>query len=200
MGSTSATLLGRLRDLGDARAWEEFVARYTPRLKAWCRGKGLQPADAEEVTQEVLVKVAKHMQTFVYDPAKDFSGWLKAVWRNAWVDFVKDRTPGGRGSGDSTVHEQLLAVPGGDLTKELAREFERETREEALARVRPQTSPRDWEIFQDLLAGKSATEVARERQLSLPAVGMVKLRITKRLNQEIARLEGGERERVEGEP
>jgi hypothetical protein len=49
MGSTSDTLLGWTRDLSGQQAWQEFEARYTPRLLAWCRGKGLQFADAQDV-------------------------------------------------------------------------------------------------------------------------------------------------------
>jgi len=200
MGSTSALLLGRLRDLGDARAWQEFQTRYAPRLLAWCRGKGLQEADAEEVTQEVLTRVAKRMPAFVYDPQRNFSGWLRAVWQSAWLDFVNDHTPGGCGTGDSSVHEQLHNIVGGDLTAELADEIEREVLHEALARVRPRISLRDWQIFHDLVfAGKSGKEVAGEQNLTLAAVGMVKLRVQRKVSQEIALLEGGAEQRLEGE-
>jgi RNA polymerase sigma-70 factor (ECF subfamily) len=201
MGSTSASLIGRLGNLNDTAAWREFEARYTPRLMAWCRGNGLQPADAKDVTQEVLLRVVRRMQTFVYDPQSNFSGWLKTVWRNAWIDFVNDHAPGTCGTGDSTVHAQLHDVPGGDLTKELAEEFEREALHEALARVRPQVSARDWKIFQDLIfGGKSGTAVAQEHHLTLPAVGMVKLRVQNKVSEEIAKLEGTGRKEGAGEP
>src|SRR5262249_44663112 len=137
MGSTSASLLGRLRDLNDAQAWHAFQARYTPRLLTWCGSKGLQPADAEDVTQEVLTRVARCMQTFVYDSGRNFSGWLRVVWHNAWADFVHSCPPGGQGTGDSAVQERLYSLPGGDLTQELEKEFEREVLDEALARVQP---------------------------------------------------------------
>jgi DNA-directed RNA polymerase specialized sigma24 family protein len=131
------------------------------------------------------------MQTFVYDPQRSFSAWLKAVWRNAWIDFVKDHPPGGCGTGDSAVLDVLGNVPGGDLTAELAEEFEREVLHEALARVRSRVSPRNWTIFHDLMfGGKTGTDVAQEHQLTLAAVGMIKRRVQGKVSQEIAKLEG----------
>lgn len=190
-GSTSATLLGRLRDLGDSEAWREFETRYKPRVLAWCRGQGLQEADALDVTQDVLARVARRMRTFDYAPGGNFSGWLRTVWRNAWLSFLEDARRGDRAAGGSTVRDQLENMPGGDVTQELEEEFQRELVHEALQRLRPQVSTRDWELFHDLLlGGKSATVAAKERGMTLAGVGMAKLRVQRKLQREIARLEG----------
>ena len=67
---TSSTLLGRLRrDPTDQDAWGEFVNRYGPQIYGWCRKRGLQDADAQDVAQTVLVKLAVKMRDFAYDPA-----------------------------------------------------------------------------------------------------------------------------------
>ena len=47
MRSTSATLIGRLRDLSDAEAWSAFVQAYSPRLQAWCKKSNLSKEDAD---------------------------------------------------------------------------------------------------------------------------------------------------------
>src|SRR5262249_2324145 len=112
----------------------------------------------------------------------------------AWKDSLKAPL-GGRGTGDSAVLEQLSEVEGEDFTKELEAAieavFQRQRLEQALARVRPSVSPRDWEIFHDIVfGGKSASEVAKERKMTLAAVGMVKLRVQRRLAEEVARPEG----------
>jgi RNA polymerase sigma-70 factor (ECF subfamily) len=158
---------------------------------AWCRGKGLQPTDAEDVTQEVLLRVARKVPTFDYTPGSNFSGWLRTIWLHAWHDFVTDRTPGKKGSGDFNIHERLAEVEGGDLTSELEKEFDQELLREALARVRPRVSLRDWAIFEAIVfAEKSGSEVAAEHKMTLAAVGMVKLRVQARVRQEIQTLEG----------
>src|SRR5579884_3714597 len=99
---TSPTLLGRLRQQpADQAAWQEFVRRYSGKIYAWCRQHELQEADAEDVTQMVLTRLAERMRTFTYDPAKSFRGWLRTLTRHAWSDFVQARQRGGRASGDS---------------------------------------------------------------------------------------------------
>ena len=81
---TSATLLARLRQVpADQAAWVQFTERYGRKIYAWCRLWNLQQADAEDLTQDVLLKLAEKMQTFDYDPAKSFRGWLKTVARHA---------------------------------------------------------------------------------------------------------------------
>ena len=73
---TSASLLARLSvSPNDAAAWDDFVRRYGGTMLQWCRAWKLQEADAQDVTQSVLLKIARRMRTFRYDPAKSFRGW-----------------------------------------------------------------------------------------------------------------------------
>jgi RNA polymerase sigma-70 factor (ECF subfamily) len=89
---TSTTLLERLRQApADQAAWAEFVGRYGHRIHGWCRQWGLQEADAQDVTQTVLLKLLRTMQTFRYDPAQRFRAWLKTVTHHAWQDLVRSR-------------------------------------------------------------------------------------------------------------
>ena len=70
---TSVTLMMRIRqEPADARAWEEFVTRYQPMIRDWCRNWGSRPDDAEDVAQEVLLKLLAAMKTFRYDPGRSF--------------------------------------------------------------------------------------------------------------------------------
>jgi RNA polymerase sigma factor (sigma-70 family) len=201
MGSTNTALLGRLRDLRDAEAWQEFEARYRPRILAWCLRKGVRPADAEDLTQEVLFRVARSMPKFEYAPGGNFSGWLHTVWQNVWKKVVRKYTPGGQGTGDSRVWEQLRGIAAGDLATELRAEIERELLHEALARAQPQVSPRDWGIFNELVfAQRSLADVAAARGMTVAAVGMVKHRVQEKVKAVIVRLEGAYEEHRSGRP
>src|SRR5262245_16697151 len=109
--ATSLTLLSRLRHSPtDQAAWDEFVERYSPRIYSWCRHWNLQEADAQDVTQDVLLRLADKMRTFIYDPAGSFRGWLRTLAHHAWYDFIKKREQAGAGSGDSTILDTLNAV------------------------------------------------------------------------------------------
>jgi len=60
-------LLVRVRDLTDREAWASFVQIYAPVVYRYVRRRGLQDADAADVTQEILRRVAAAMQEFRYD-------------------------------------------------------------------------------------------------------------------------------------
>ena len=63
--TTDVTLLARLRhDPKDQAAWGDFVARYGPKILQWCRRWHLQEADAQDVAQDVLLKLHGRMATF----------------------------------------------------------------------------------------------------------------------------------------
>ena len=73
--TTSPTLLGRLgRSPTDQEAWAAFVDRYGPKIYAWCLHWRLQEADAQDVTQAVLLKLARTMARFTYDMESIYNG------------------------------------------------------------------------------------------------------------------------------
>ncbi|MBO0698068.1 MAG: sigma-70 family RNA polymerase sigma factor, partial [Zavarzinella sp.] len=146
---TRATLLGRLRaDPADARSWAEFVDHYGPRILIWCRAWGLQDADAQDVAQTVLLKLAVKLRDFAYDPTRSFRAWLKTVAQHAWLDFLDARKRAGQGSGDTKVLGRLESVAArDDLLASLDVAFDQELLQEAVTRVRLRVAPQTWEAF-----------------------------------------------------
>jgi RNA polymerase sigma-70 factor (ECF subfamily) len=192
--STSPTLLGRLgRTPTDQGAWREFVERYGPQIRRWCRHWGLQEADAQDVEQNILLELARQMAGFRYDPGGSFRGWLKTVAYRAWCKFLEARTRAGVGSGDSAVAALLEATAGEDLVERLDQESNRELLEMAMAQVRLRVQPRTWEAFRLLaLEERSGSEVAEQLGMKVGAVFVAKSNVRKMIEEEIARLDGGE--------
>src|SRR6476660_5907445 len=129
---TSPTLLARLRrdPLNDA-AWVEFVEHYGRHIYRWCRQWGLQDADAEDLAQEILLKLARKLRDFAYDPKSSFRGWLKTVAHHAWRDFVDGRGLA-RPIADESIWELLQSVEAReDLIKKLEEAFDYELLEAA---------------------------------------------------------------------
>src|SRR4051812_26408922 len=90
--TTQTTLLTQLRqDPSDQAGWDAFVERYGRHIYRWCRQWKLQDADAEDVTQDILVKLTQKLRAFAYNPEGSFRGWLKTVAHNAWKDFEARR-------------------------------------------------------------------------------------------------------------
>jgi RNA polymerase sigma-70 factor (ECF subfamily) len=187
---TSPTLLGRLCQ-NDELAWQTFVQRYGPKIYRWCLQWRLQEADAEDVTQNVLVSLARKLQSFVYDPTRSFRGWLRLLTQHALADFLADTKRRERSSGDSGVLAVLHGIEArNDLLARLEEQFDQEMLEEAMARVRLRVEPHNWEAFRlTALEGLSADAAAHQLEMRITAVFKAKSRIQQMLREEITRLE-----------
>jgi RNA polymerase sigma-70 factor (ECF subfamily) len=189
---TSATLLGRLRcNPLDQEAWQEFVLRYGPKIYRWCRQWNLQEADAQDVAQNVLLKLAGKMSTFEYDPSRSFRGWLKLLTQHALSDFIDERRKTG-----VRAMKQLEEVAARDsLVKHLEEEFDRELFEEGLDRVQHRVAPQKWEAFRlTAIEGLSGAAAAAQLHMKVATVFTAKSKVHKLLQQEIERLENSGRE------
>ena len=79
-----------------------------------CRGR-----DAE-----ILLKLARKLRDFVYDPASSFRGWLKTVAHHAWRDFI-DGQSRARTVADDHIRELLQSVEAReDLIQKLEEAFD----------------------------------------------------------------------------
>src|SRR5207253_5331348 len=109
--TTRVTLLTRLRQHpSDQADWNEFVERYGRHIYRWCRQWKLQEADAEDVTQTILVKLTQKLRAFAYDPSRSFRGWLKTVAHHAWRGFEDSRRRARPASGHRHGQERMLTV------------------------------------------------------------------------------------------
>jgi RNA polymerase sigma-70 factor (ECF subfamily) len=192
--TTRVSLLTQLRqDPSDQAGWDEFVERYGRHIYRWCRQWKLQDADAEDVTQDILVKLTQKLHAFVYDPSRSFRGWLKTVAHHAWRDFNDSRGHAQRAAGDSQVRELMLTLEAReDLAQKLEEAFDLELLEAAKVRVRLRVAPHTWEAFRLMaLEGLPVAEVAARVHLQVAMVYVAKSKVKKMLQEEIEKLELG---------
>ncbi|AWM42100.1 RNA polymerase sigma factor RpoE [Gemmata obscuriglobus] len=190
---TDLSLLRRLQQAPtDQVAWGNFVQRYGRRIYVWCRQWQLQEADAEDVTQSVLLILASKLREFEYDPAGSFRAWLKTVAHHAWAKYVTSQQRPGGGTGDSDTLGVLHSVEArDDLAAKLEEEFDYELLELAMLRVAQRVETRTWRAFQLLaLQDVSGAEVAATLGMPVGMVYVAKSRVQKMLHEEIRQLEG----------
>lgn len=73
---------------GDAVAWEEIVQRFNRRIFNICYRFTGSPDDAEDLTQEVFIKVYRTLSS--YDVEKGaFQTWVTTMTRNLLVDHFR---------------------------------------------------------------------------------------------------------------
>jgi RNA polymerase sigma-70 factor (ECF subfamily) len=191
---THPSLLVRLRDAGDDRAWREFVEIYTPLIHRLARQKGLQEADAADLVQEVFGAVARRIERYDPDPSKgSFRGWLSRIARNQILDTLAARRRQPQGMGDTNVRRLMDAQPAPPA--EDTAYFEAECRRRwfawAAERVRNEVSELAWRVFWMAgMEGKSAKEVAEAVGTTIGTVYHYKSQVMARLRRRIQEIEG----------
>ena len=183
--STRLSLLVRLRDARDDRAWSQFVELYAPLVYGLARKHGLQDADAADVTQEVLLAVSRGIRTLEYDPRRgSFRGWLFTVARNKLRNLLAAQQRPGRGTGDPDAQQRLEELPAREEDQGTwwDQEYERRVFAWAAEQVRGAFQDSTWQAFwQTAVEGKTGPQVARALGLSVAAVYLAKGRVMDRL-------------------
>src|SRR5437867_7148930 len=153
---TRASLLERLKDLGDQASWEQFHRTYRELIYSVARRAGLNEIEANEVVQETLISVARKMPEFKYDPAVDsFKGWLLKVTRWRILDQLERRkasqsyaASAATRDTDDTRTATIERVPdpaGFDPAAIWDEEWEKNLLNAALARIKRQVRPEQYE-------------------------------------------------------
>ncbi|WP_020474428.1 RNA polymerase sigma factor [Zavarzinella formosa] len=183
MDTTSASLLARVRDLGDATAWSQFVRVYSPMLYGWVRQMGLQHDDAVDLVQDVFAVVVQQIPEFDYDAHKRFRGWLWTVTRRRWVEkhrrAVLPLEPGQNPDG----------LPAPDNPEAEEAEFRNYIIRQLIPTLRGKFHESTWKAFwQHVVENRSASDVAADLGLTVFAVYKAKVRVTAYLHEELADL------------
>jgi RNA polymerase sigma factor (sigma-70 family) len=193
---TSPTLLRDLKNFARSGAWRLFLAKYQPRIAAWCRGLGV--TDVDEVTSEVLLRITERIRTFIYDSERRFRSYLRAIVVNVVRDSFtkKQRRPGDFAAGGSAVLDALKQVEGRDGLAEWMEQLEAELKpeqqlaERAAAVVKEQVGARNWDAFRLTAVEKQkGADVAARLEMSVAAVHQAKHRVLMRLRETVAALE-----------
>jgi RNA polymerase sigma-70 factor (ECF subfamily) len=190
--NTDPYLLKRLgQDLDDQKAWGAFVAHYSPKIRAWCCQHGLQAADADDVTQDVLLRLDRTLRKFDYDPSLKFRGWLRLMTKHAICDFFagQKRRPRARGE-DLGLASLETAEAQDDLLALVEDEFTSAVVTQACASVHARVESQTWEAFLLLACeNRPGEDVAAALGMNVTAVFKAKSRVLQYIRQEIERLD-----------
>jgi RNA polymerase sigma-70 factor (ECF subfamily) len=192
--TTRVTLLARLRqEPTDQAAWGVFVDRYGRHIYRWCRQWQLQDADAEDVTQDILMRLAQKMRAFTYEPSRSFRGWLKTLAHHAWRNFVASPGRAQAAAGGNQLWEVLGTLEAReDLIRRLQEAFDFELLEAAKVQVRLRVAPHTWEAFRlAALERLPVAEIAAALHMQVAMVYVAKSKVQKLLQEEIQKLEVG---------
>ena len=184
---TRASLLLRLRDPRDRSAWDQFLQIYQPLIFRLARRRGIQDADAREVTQDVLISVAGAIGRWETDPDRgSFRGWLSTITRNLVVNYLIRQSRHPRGSGDSDLKRWLDERPDPHIEESVFydREEERQIFRWASEQIRAEFQETTWKAFwQTAVEGRESAVVAKELGVVIGVIYVSRSRVMKRLRE-----------------
>jgi len=184
---TRETLLKRAGNPNDEISWEEFVKFYENFIYQLIRKMNFNHHDAEEVMQDVFIKVWGKLHDFSYQKSKGrFRGWLCVTSRNAALDFIRRKKTRG-------VHCELFES---DMLEQSVTEAEQVDEEEwrlyvsnkAWENIKSEYAPKTAQAFMMVTHGHSVEEVSEVLGVSDNTIYNAKSRIIKRLQQEVKHL------------
>ena len=188
---TRNSLIARLSNVADVAAWEEFSEVYRPLVVRMGLAKGLQPADADDLAQTVLISVSKAIERWDPDGPAKFRTWLKRITDNATLNALTRVKPD-RAAGSTSVDELLNSRPDPqDPNSELLQlEYRREVLHWAARKIRDEFTETTWKAFWlTAVEAKPAEEVGNLLGRSRGSIYAAKSRVMHRLMQQIDQFE-----------
>jgi RNA polymerase sigma-70 factor (ECF subfamily) len=179
---THRSLLMRLGEPADERAWEEFHERYAPMIRGWCRH--WFPREADDMVQEVFVRLIRCLKDFEYQPGRGrFRGYLKTVTHRLMSDLSERPAPAA-GIADEEVLGEVEARQ--DLQDRLGALFDLELLDQAKERVRERVEESTWSAYERTAEqGRRPAEVACELGMKVGAVYQARHSVIGQLRREI---------------
>ena len=185
-----AALLAKARR-GDAEAFAEMVTPYMPTLYRRARGLTGNTADAQDVSQEAVLKAWSRLEQFAGkqdESVDDFRAWISRIAANTSIDLLRQRRDGKIASLDQRKGESDDTL-GNGIASEQQDPEERCARREMgrlLAKAIVQLPPdlRQACLLRDVLH-YSTQEVASRLGISVVAVRLRLFRAHRRLRENL---------------
>ena len=127
MNETRQSLLLRAQT-GETSAWKDLTDLYRPLILGWLNRQGVAARDLEDLSQEVLLSVVKHLPGFRHSGHRGaFRSWLRTIVCSRTADYWRAMDAGtqGRGGSGATAALQDIADPDSELNRQWDEEHDR---------------------------------------------------------------------------
>lgn len=188
---TRASLMLRLRDPQDQQAWAQFVSIYEPLILRLLRQRGLQEADARDVSQQVVLAVMQAVDRWQPDGRDaSFRRWLFGIARKMSLKFLqrgaKVNGPTRRGVGGTEIQDLLQSLPEPDhrTIAEFDEEYRNSIFEWAAEQVRREFRESTWQAFwRSCVLHEPISQVSEQLGMTTGSVYVARTRVIARLRK-----------------
>ena len=184
---TRTSLLLRVRDPSDQDAWSEFVDLYTPVIFRLACKKGLQPTDADDLVQTVLVSISKAIEKRPHDHERArFRTWLNRVAENAILNLLTRQKPDAATGGSDflqLLHQHSASPKDSQL---LDQERQTEIFRRSAQQICQEFTELTWQAFwRTAVDGEACDAVAAILDMRVGSVYAARSRVIKRLREKV---------------
>jgi RNA polymerase sigma factor (sigma-70 family) len=190
---TRVSLIQRLQEVNDEVSWEGFTDLYKSYIYRVTRKMNLSQADADDVYQEVFVKIWKNISDFDHGGKRgQLRGWISNITRNTVLNILKKRKRENNKI-ESANHAQVsivksvIDVP--EVDKIMEKEWEDYISTLAWEKIEPELTDQLKTIFLLSLEGVSRQEIAQKLDLPPNTVSVYKKRVVERLQKKCKQLD-----------
>jgi RNA polymerase sigma-70 factor (ECF subfamily) len=187
VNETRQSLLLRAQ-IGEEKAWQDLTDLYRPLIIGWLNRQGVPASDLEDLSQEILLSVVKHLPGFQHSGHRGaFRSWLRTIVCSRTTDYWRAIDAGTQASGGSGAAAALqqIADPDSDLNRQWDEEHDGYVLDCLLDLVEEEFEPITLQAFRRLaLDGAAGAAVAGELGMSVVAVYGAKSRVLQRIRQE----------------
>jgi len=188
---TNFSLIARVRDHSDVESWRQFYQFYQPLISRYLRRLGLDDHSANDVIQEVFIRLLQSLPTFRLDSQRGrFRSYLWKLTYSALVDQAR-RVKARRQAEEGWVvrFQSADEAESRKLHQELNEINHQQILQRALPRVRAVTSSKAWTCFEErLLRDRPGAVIATELGISDKAVFVYASRVLKAVRKQCAAL------------
>ena len=195
--ATRWTLIRRLNQAEcDEESWKRFYHLYRRLIYGVARKAGLRHEESEDAVAETMRSVCEHIREFKPDPARgSFRSWLlqTARWRitDQWRKRPAQTAPASLEDSSHTATAERVPDPVSlDLDAVWEKQWQHELFTAALARIRDQVSPEQYQIFDFYeLREMPVAKVARALGVNVAQVYLARHRVLAAIKKEVRKLE-----------
>ena len=184
---TRDSLIVQIQDPANREAWDQFTQLYRPVIYRLARSRGLQDADAEDLTQHVLLSVSRAIPDWKRNPEARFRNWLNRIARNAILNALT-RDAKHRGVGGSDFVQALNNLPhrSESIEAQIEHEYQRQLYRRAAEMVRESVNEDTWRAFlYTVVEGESTEVVAARLGKTIGNVHAARSRLMRRLQNAV---------------
>jgi RNA polymerase sigma-70 factor, ECF subfamily len=179
----------------DEEAWNRFYAIWQPIVYALCRRAGVAPQDAEEIVQNVFLKISHGIGGF---ERQSFRAWIQTITRTTMIDHQRScqNCPavfGGTGTWIEKIEDRRVSqdrASDGDFADDDVESVPESSQEFLVHRllevVAKDFHPTTYQAFErTVLENARPLDVAKELGITAKAVRAAKYRVLKRVREEM---------------